>query len=409
MESNKRSSLLINSLIFFILAVSPASLIAQELSGNTDSLNSGNPTDLIDVYRDITRKNSTQRTFDSSNSRKNSFTFLPAVGYTLQTGLTALLAANYSFSSAKYPQQNRSLVSAALNFSQRNQIFLISQSNIWAKNNKYFFPGEFRLMKYPQYSYGFGSKSDPSESFKLNYYYLRLYEDALIRIGKNLYAGPGFRFDDHWDIHQEIPDSTETDYNHYGYTKKSISSGLAINVLMDSRDNPVNPGKGHFLKIVARLNMKALGSDSNWTSVLLEGRKFIPIDHGSKIIALWTYNWITTGGYSPYLDLPSLGWDSYNNTGRGYIQSRFMGKKMLYDEAEFRFRLTRNGLLGAVIFANAHSFTESPSERFEKINFGYGGGIRIKLNKFSGSNIAIDYGFGGMGSRGLFVNLGEVF
>ena len=36
-------------------------------------------------------------------------------------------------------------------------------------------------------------------------------------------------------------------------------------------------------------------------------------------------------------------------------------------------------------------------------------GIRIKLNKYSRTNIAIDYGFGLGGSQGLFVNLGEVF
>lgn len=404
----KRTGLKIYCLIVVMSCCLPVVLTAQDSTFDQAISDKGNTTDLIDVYRHIAKRNSLPRVVNDS-SKKNSFTILPAAGYTLQTGLTALLAANYSFTSAKYPQQNSSLVSAALNFSQRNQIFLISQSNIWARNNKYFFPGEFRIMKYPQYSYGFGSKSDPSEKFPLDYYYVRLYEDALIRIGKSIYAGPGYRLDDHWDIHQSVPDSGETDYNKYGYTKKSVSSGFALNLLMDTRDNPVNPGKGFFFKVVARINMKGMGSDSNWQSVLAEGRKFIPLDHGSKVIALWTYNWFTLGGNSPYLDLPSLGWDSYNNTGRGYIQSRFMGKKMLYDEAEFRFRLTRNGLIGAVVFGNAHTFTEWPSNRFEKINFGYGGGIRIKLNKFSGSNIAIDYGFGALGSKGLFVNLGEVF
>jgi len=43
------------------------------------------------------------------------------------------------------------------------------------------------------------------------------------------------------------------------------------------------------------------------------------------------------------------------------------------------------------------------------ISPGYGAGLRIKLNKFSRTNVAIDYGFGAGGSRGFFVNLGEVF
>ena len=31
------------------------------------------------------------------------------------------------------------------------------------------------------------------------------------------------------------------------------------------------------------------------------------------------------------------------------------------------------------------------------------------MNKFSNTNLAIDYGFGVNGSHGLFFNLGEVF
>jgi hypothetical protein len=40
---------------------------------------------------------------------------------------------------------------------------------------------------------------------------------------------------------------------------------------------------------------------------------------------------------------------------------------------------------------------------------GYGAGIRIKLNKHSNTNVAIDYAFGQGGSQGIFMNLGEVF
>jgi hypothetical protein len=35
--------------------------------------------------------------------------------------------------------------------------------------------------------------------------------------------------------------------------------------------------------------------------------------------------------------------------------------------------------------------------------------MRIKLVKHSSTNLCIDYGFGKDGSRGFFVNLGEVF
>jgi hypothetical protein len=126
-------------------------------------------------------------------------------------------------------------------------------------------------------------------------------------------------------------------------------------------------------------------------------------------LALWSYNWLTLSGKPSYLLLPSTGWDEAYNTGRGYIQSRFRGRNMLYQEAEYRFRIMHNGLIGGVVFVNNQIYTSNTSDNIVTIAPGWGTGIRIKFNKFSRTNIAIDYGFGLDGSHGFFVNLGEVF
>ena len=81
----------------------------------------------------------------------------------------------------------------------------------------------------------------------------------------------------------------------------------------------------------------------------------------------------------------------------------------MYAEAEYRFGITENGLIGGVVFANAESFSGLQSGSFEGVAPAVGPGLRIKVNKHSNSNICIDYGVGINGSRGLFVNLGEVF
>ena len=82
---------------------------------------------------------------------------------------------------------------------------------------------------------------------------------------------------------------------------------------------------------------------------------------------------------------------------------------MLYGEAEYRFQLTHNGLLGGVVFANVQSFSEQNTNTFQTVAPGWGLGMRLKLNKFSRTNVALDYGWGLNGSGGVFVNLGEVF
>jgi hypothetical protein len=47
--------------------------------------------------------------------------------------------------------------------------------------------------------------------------------------------------------------------------------------------------------------------------------------------------------------------------------------------------------------------------KYAVISPGAGLGIRIMLNKFSRTNLALDYAWGTQGSKGFFVNLGEVF
>ena len=82
---------------------------------------------------------------------------------------------------------------------------------------------------------------------------------------------------------------------------------------------------------------------------------------------------------------------------------------MFYVEAEYRFRITANGLIGGVAFLNTQSFSGPGHPILQTFAPGGGAGLRLKVNKHSNTNISVDYGFGLDGSRGFFVNLGEVF
>ena len=153
-----------------------------------------------------------------------------------------------------------------------------------------------------------------------------------------------------------------------------------------------------------------MGSDVNWQSLLIDARKYIHFPATSpNTLAFWTYDWFTVSGKPPYLNLANTACDTYLNMGRGYIQARFRGQNLVYFESEYRFKILNNGLIGGVAFLNAQSYTEQESKRFEVVSPGYGVGLRFKFNKFSNTNIALDYGWGSHGSQGIFANLGEVF
>jgi len=81
---------------------------------------------------------------------------------------------------------------------------------------------------------------------------------------------------------------------------------------------------------------------------------------------------------------------------------------MLYSEAEQRFQLTGNGLLGMVAFMNVSSASEFETQNFKYWQVGGGVGIRAKLNKYSNANVAIDLGFS-ENFWSVWINVGEMF
>ncbi|MBS1748458.1 MAG: BamA/TamA family outer membrane protein [Bacteroidetes bacterium] len=336
---------------------------------------------------------------------------LPAAGYTLQTRLAAILSGNIVFYTSANPNAKLSVVNANITYTQNAQFTIPIQSNVWLPGNKWNLTGDWRYMKYPQSTFGLGSDASLLNEEPMDYQYIRIYQNILKKITSNFSAGIGYNLDYHWKISSSATNhDMDSDYILYGAGAKTVSSGITLNLTFDTRKNIINPLDGLLIAAMLRNNSTRMGSSSNWQSLMIDIRKYFMLQGNRKqVLALWSYNWLVLGGKPPYLDLPSTGWDGYNNSGRGFIQGRYRGEKMVYLESEYRFDITNNGLLGATIFANAESFSGLNSQKLQSVQPGAGLGLRIKLNKKSDTNIAIDYGFGTQGSKGLFVNIGEVF
>jgi outer membrane protein assembly factor BamA len=305
-----------------------------------------------------------------------------------------------------------STVTASIAFTQNNQVVVPVQSNIWSKGGNYNFVGDWRISKYPQDTYGLGGNSKIDSADLIDYSYFRIYQTMLRRVSGDFYVGVGYNLDYHWGIKEAgYEDGSKSDFDEYGPAKKTVSSGISLDLLYDGRDDPIYPTAGTYANIIYRNNYKFLGSDNNWQSLLVDARKYFHFPaRSNNVLAFWTYDWLVLSGTPPYLDLPSTAWDTYTNTGRGYIQGRFRSRQMLYLESEYRYGITRNGLLGGVVFVNAQSFAEWPGNyTFKYVQPAAGLGLRVKLNKVSKTNIDIDYGFGLHGSRGLFINIAEAF
>lgn len=326
------------------------------------------------------------------------FSFLP-VSTTVPGGGQALIT---STTAGFYTGPRNSTYLSTVTFTPylnfKGRFGLPLRSSVWLKNNSWNIQGDTRMMVYPQYTWGLGGNQMEWNKLLINYKYIRFYQAALKRITSYFFAGVGYDLDYHMDI--DVSDAGRLQsFTRYQYgaanNNNSFSSGPTVNLLYDTRHNPFNPMPGCYANVVYRYNSHMMGSNNDWQSLYLDLRKYISLNPGSKgknVLAFWSYYWTTLSKGTPYLDLPSIGWDLYNRSGRGIQQNRYRGQEMIYLESEYRRDITRDGLLGFVLFANANSVTEMQGRNFKYVNPACGGGLRVEFNKGSATNIAFDYG-----------------
>ena len=358
---------------------------------------------------------------DSGRPDKPQWAVLPSINYSPATAF----AFGGILTSTFYPRNtSRTRLSTAqlyVGYSQYNQTFLSALSNIWTRRHRFNSQGDYRFHNFPTVTFGLGSNTQLANASDVNYNHFRFHQTLYRAIGRDYMLGAGYLYDRHFSIENTASSGLPTDFDRYGRTATSTSSGLVVGLLRDRRGNPNNPTSGSFLLVQYRYFTRALGSDNNWQALWLDYRRYISLGGRlKKQLALWAFDWVTFGGAAPYLDLPATSWDTFGNTGRGYTLGRLRGTGLYYAEAEYRTQLTVNGLVGAVLFANAqtvnnwHVDPNAPSDvnspsRSTVIWPGFGGGIRVKVNKKARTNLAIDYGIGAGGFSGLYFNLNEVF
>ena len=415
------------SIAILLLFIIPA--FSQQLPPEVIKMDKVNPVDLIDVIGNLFKKNGPARS-DSIVEGVRNLSLVPFVGYGPANGF--VIGGAISMSKLLGDKKNTQLSSALMSVSltTKKQVLLSMRSNIYLPGNKWYIPGDVRLWFFSQPTYGLGiadlkatagiNRCRVEQPMKFNY--IRFYESAVREIVPKWYAGLGINIDAHKNIQDEslkldTPNVFVTSNylysSKYGFEPTHYSTnGLSLQVIEDSRDNPINPYKGWYANVSFRVNEKILGSSQNSTMLHGEWRNYIPLQKSKPghVLAFWAWGDFVTSGNVPYLALPAIGWDTYGRSGRGYVQGRFRGVNMVYGETEYRLPLSRNGLFGAAAFLNATTASNPFTGEviFDTLAPGYGIGLRINMNKKDRTNICIDYGIG-QSSSGLYFNIQETF
>jgi hypothetical protein len=339
-----------------------------------------------------------------------------------------------------------SSLQAMVLYTTKNQFITQVNSTIMTERNTWEFQGDWRFMIFNQDTFGLGTGHTPvSQGFTLNgigttaavqgaqhmdMNLLRFRQNALRQVWGALYVGPGVSFDRYYGIVDQQLDlsaSPPVVTSHYAYsvlegfgTKAYNTSGLSLNVLYDTRDSTINAYRGVYASLSYQWNPTWFGSSKDSSLLSAELRAYLGLSSAvpRNVLAFWVVAQGQLSGALPYLALPSIGWDAKNRTGRGWVQGRFRGTAEIYTEAEWRFRITDNGLLGGVVFANMSTFTrpavnylgytEAGESLFEHPRVAGGVGLRIMQNRQSRTNITLDLTVAEK-TVGFYFGAGEAF
>lgn len=404
--------------------------------------------DLKDVIRKW-RKDSTDLLSPELQIGKNYISILPVIGYAPANGFVIGSAVSITRLVDK-PPTNPSSGLINIQLTSKKQFIINARSKIYLKDNVWFLQGDWRILFFAQPTYGLGINKTTANKFMIHvngletntspieqpmrFNYFRFYEDVVRQIGGgHWYVGLGVAIDKLYSIKDEkldldTSDGTHFYTSHYAYSKikgfdtvNYATTGFNLNILTDTRDNTANTYKGYFASVSFRFNPTWWGSDQQSTMLLYDLRYYIGLSKARPrhVLALWSFGNFVTGGNVPYLTLPSIGWDTYNKSGRGYIQGRYRGIDMVYGEAEYRFPISRDNFIGGVAFVNTtfargvdvndQTLEVTEQKLFAKAAPGIGGGLRLQMDKRARVNLTIDLGYGADNSSGIYFNLQETF
>ncbi|HET9952505.1 MAG TPA: hypothetical protein VFS09_11995 [Candidatus Eisenbacteria bacterium] len=369
--------------------------------------------DVFDVVARILGKPPVESEITITRRRGLSITLLPALGYNPSYGGYLGLSASMGGWIGPPETTTLSAGSASITYSTTKQLSVQFKSDFYTADNKFALKGDWRYLDTSQPTYGLGPATVANSESPMSFVLYRFYQTVYWHVPRSkVYVGLGLHFN-RWDEIEETDAAPgeETDYRIYsgGAVSRATTSGLSVNALMDTRDNPINAQAGAYWNLSYRSYTTALGGDDEWQGISSDFRIYPRVGKkGRHTLAIWNYTWLTFG-QAPYLDLPASGWDTYGRGARGYLQGRLRGRNQIYTEAEYRFDLRKDGLLGGVVFTNFMATTLPLAMNFGQVDPGIGAGLRLKFNKRTSTNLTIDAAWDRFGVGHMFLAMQEAF
>ncbi len=334
--------------------------------------------------------------------------FVPAasVSYSPETKWAFSVAGAYYFHWSKDTITKQSFVSAEMTYTQRKQTLIDLSLNAFLKQNTYFLRTNLNYSNFFERYWGIGNQT-PNENDESFTFERWNFNSRILRKTKpNLYLGLQIRYQNLYNI-ETNPDKQLAQGQIAG-SKGSVTSGLGLDLMYDSRDNRFVPHKGVFVEIGNLWHSKIIGSQFNYNYYFIDMRTYIPL-HKTNILAFQVYAEGNFGNV-PFNKLALLGNNmSTNAQMRGFISGRYRDQHYVSSQAEVRLKIWK--LFGATAFCSLGDvYKNSLNElNISNLKVGYGGGIRILLNQKDRLTFRVDYAINNQQGSELYITLNEAF
>jgi outer membrane protein assembly factor BamA len=308
----------------------------------------------------------------------------------------------YQFGKTNDSLTRVSNLAASFQYSLNGQYLLRSQYQFFTNQEKYYITGYLGFSRFPLTFYGIGNDIDMNKSETVTFNYLRFDNVSYRKIGKNSFAGLGWRYFNMFNVQSKVNGMLASG-NVLGSTGSTVS-GLNISYLFDSRDNILNPSKGSFAQLIYSVHGNLTGSSHTFNRWQFDTRTYFrPFPKRQDVLAFQGYGYLSDGNV-PFNELAQMGGEMIM---RGYFQGSYRDKNLLAMQAEYRLQLLKRW--GIVGFAGAGSISNAMNH-FDWNNTmpSYGGGLRFKINRKENVNVRVDYGMGN-GQQNLYFFIAEAF
>jgi outer membrane protein assembly factor BamA len=341
---------------------------------------------------------------DTLAEAKNGVFVLPLLYFTPDTRWAAGAAGVYYFKvppSASNPIHPRvSYIQFLADYTQNKQLDTWASWHVFTQDENYLLKGDLRYRDFPDRFYGLGNDSEILQKEQYSYQLFVLKTLQLKKIRPGFFLGFDYEFRHEYNFNHAANGQLES--GAVTGSNGGFGSALGLVSILDTRDNIINPYRGHYAEFSTYFFTPLLKSTFSFQTINATYQKYWQFK--PKHVLAWQTKARFSFGEVPFLDLSTLGNDDIL---RGYPKNRFRDQHFFASQLEYRFPLFWR--FGAVAFAGAGDvFGPSSNLSAGNVKYSVGTGLRFVVDPAERLNIRLDYGYGREGGYFYFV-VGESF